>query len=119
MQAHTVIEPYTVVVKLLNTHIAHRTMFRSCGLIHFTSLTPVFLLKYDFVVVESLDACLKVILSHVSWANETSHEISKIAKYHDEGPDVFVVLINVGIGHMVEAVKNVNVKAAKSASEVY
>jgi hypothetical protein len=55
----------------------------------------------------------------VSWANETSHEISKITEYHNEGPDVFVILVNVGIGNMVEAVENVYVKAAKSASEVY
>jgi hypothetical protein len=105
-------------VEFLNTHVTHRTMFRSRGLVHFAGLTPVLLLKDDFVVVKSLYSRLKVILCNVSGANETSHEVSKIAEDHDERSNVLVVLSDIGVRHVVEAVKNINVKAAKRAGEI-
>ena len=53
------------------------------------------------------------------WADETSLEVSKIAEYHNEGSDVLVISVDIGVRNMVEAVEYINVKATECASEVY
>jgi hypothetical protein len=119
VKTDTIVKPYTVVIKLLNTHVAFGTMFRSCGFDNFASLALVFRLKDNLFIVKSFNSCLKIIRGHVPWADETSLEVSKIAEYHNEGSDVLVIPIDIGVRNMVEAVEYINVKATECASEVY
>lgn len=111
-------------VEFLHTNAAHRTMFRTSRLLDFTSNASVLLLKDDFVVVKPFKrihvfsaVCFNILL-HMPRTNIARHEVSVITGQHQDRSNLLMIIIHVGVWQMMEAIENVNIKAAKSAGEV-
>lgn len=123
MEANAVVEPDAVVVELLNAHVAHGTVLRTRWFINLASSALVLLVKYNFIVLKSLNlfskCSLGCSLSHMPGTNITSHKVSEVAGHHYHCTYYFMVASSVVVGDMVESIKNVDVEPAKSTCEVH
>ena len=116
VQAHTVVDPYTVVVEFLAAHVTEVAMLTASRFWRFTSVAPALVVEHDIVIIVSLygafDHSLVSTFPDKAWVRRTGKIVAVVACQHEGPGNVLMILANVWIGDVLKAVHDIQIVAA-------
>ena len=98
VEADTVVDPHTVVVKLLNANVAHAAVLRPCRLSELASLALIVLKIYQVVIRIAFDGFCVIRLPYNPRFAVTRNYEREITQHHDPCAYSLVILSYIGSG---------------------
>ena len=122
VQSNALVNPNTMMVKLLHAKAAHGAMLRPSWFLDLASAALDSFLKDYTIKFKSLERrndCASVrIFIQLAWVHPARHKIARVADYHDQSAHGNVIEIQSLVRNVREAVPHKDIEATKRAGEV-
>ena len=122
VQSNALVNPNTMMVKLLHAKAAHGAMLRPSWFLDLASAALDSFLKDYTIKFKSLERsndCASVrIFIQLAWVHPARHKIARVADYHEQSAHWNVIEIQSLVRQVWEAVPHINVEAPKRAGKV-
>jgi len=123
VEANTVVDPDTMVIKLLATHVAQSAVLAASRLGRFARITPALRVEQNVIVVVALYGAFNLFLVGALFDKAgiggAGQVVGVVARHHPGPGNVLVVACEVGVGNVHETVHDVQVVAADSESNIH
>lgn len=123
VEAHTVVNPDTMMVEPFTAHIAKGAVLAASGFRSLARVAPALRSKHDFIVVVPFYGAFKNrfvnALLEVAWIGRTGQVVGIVACQHPGTRNVLVVAIELGVWEVHEAVHDIHVVGAYSKYQVH
>ena len=123
VQTHAVVDPDAMMVKLLAAHVAQSAVLGASRLGCLAGVAPTLGVEHAVVVVVALYGAFNFVLGHAwldeAWVGAASEVVGVVAREHKGDGDVLVVVVNIGVGDVFEAIGYVEIVASHSQKQVH